>query len=846
MVKTSHHIKGVIFIDVQKLYFKIFLNQRTGSAMSGVKVGFTTNDDDYDQERKTCFGSFFVCHPKDKDLYKISINYNEIKWIFNRKYYYNNSAIEIFTTTNKTFYFNFKYQKDKDKVLQDILAKLNEPIPIIDDLKDSKSQNILGYENGIIQKQKGLKQKAIYLSKIVKEWKNWEISNFEFLMWLNICGNRSYNDLSQYPVFPWILINYDDPLQVEQEETIENDSSRTISMALPTVENPLNLNLIQPAKLSENKIKGAKTIIDYLYRDMSLPMGMLEINEESIKRKEEFDLNYETLLEMEDENNKPYVFGSNYSNPFYVCNFLMRLFPFTHISIEIQGKGFDKPDRLFLSVKNAFYNSCTQKGDVRELIPEFFYLPEMFRNINKLNMGTLDEGEQVGDVLTPCDNNPYDFIMTMRSCLENNKMSTKIQKWIDLIFGSKSRGKDAEKVKNIFKEASYQELIDINKIENKESKLREVEFGLVPNQLMVKECARRDKKEVVRRGREITNSECDLKCYECKYSNEKEAYISIGNLSLNVTKMVCFNPEKIQILLGGRVYLERKVSYSGFDKSYSDSLLNVFNLNVYKNKMSQFYIPERSESKVMQFCHKGKTAIFGGFYDGKVVIRSTNIEQKEIKSFIPFIDNSPIIAVAVDQEDQFAFFGNEMGNICIMKLTKELNEFKSDKIITDHLSPISHINCNSVLNLWASASVDGYINLYTLPLSRLLRTLKVDTPYCDYVFLTSSPLPSIVVIGEEKEATEIFVYSINGNFYSKQKEEGIINCPIILKNLNSEEFLAYIINDSIIIRAIPTLIRQTSIDDVPGAFSICPSEDMKILYVLDKNCQTLRVVRDEI
>ena len=181
-----------------------------------------------------------------------------------------------------------------------------------------------------------------------------------------------------------------------------------------------------------------------------------------------------------------------------------------------------------------------------------------------------------------------------------------------------------------------------------------------------------------------------------------------------------------------------------------------------------------------------------------------------------------------------------------MKLSKELNEFKSDKIITDHLSAISHINCNSELNLWASASVDGYINLYTLPLSRLLRTLKVDTPYCDYVFLTSSPLPSIVVIGEEKEATEIFVYSINGNFYSKQKEEGIINCPIILKNLNSEEFLAYILNDSIIIRAIPTLIRQTSIDDVPGAFSICPSEDMKILYVLDKNCQTLRVVRDEI
>ena len=107
LVKTSHHIKGVVFIDDKKLNFKVFLNQRTGNAMSGVEVGFTTDDDDYDQERKTCFGSFFVCHPKDKDLYKISINYKDIKWIFKRKYYYNNSALEIFTTTNKSLR-NFK------------------------------------------------------------------------------------------------------------------------------------------------------------------------------------------------------------------------------------------------------------------------------------------------------------------------------------------------------------------------------------------------------------------------------------------------------------------------------------------------------------------------------------------------------------------------------------------------------------------------------------------------------------------------------------------------------------------------------------------------------------------
>lgn len=39
-------------------------------------------------------------------------------------------------------------------------------------------------------------------------WQMKEISNYEYLMYLNQAGNRSINDLSQYPVFPWILSEY--------------------------------------------------------------------------------------------------------------------------------------------------------------------------------------------------------------------------------------------------------------------------------------------------------------------------------------------------------------------------------------------------------------------------------------------------------------------------------------------------------------------------------------------------------------------------------------------------------------------------------------------------------------
>ena len=223
LVKASHHIKGVCFIDDNNLNFKVFLNQKTGNSMSGVELAFTNEDDDYDVNRQTCFGSYFIFHPKDKDLYQISINYKDMKWIFRRRYYYKNSGIEIFTRTNKSFYFNFKYEKDREYIIKEIVKKIQDLTIIYDDLKNNKDSfdNVIGFENTSLFKNKK-KKKKIKISKIIDSWKNWEISNFEFLMWLNIFSNRSYSDISQYPVFPWILGNYEDPLKTKQSLANKN------------------------------------------------------------------------------------------------------------------------------------------------------------------------------------------------------------------------------------------------------------------------------------------------------------------------------------------------------------------------------------------------------------------------------------------------------------------------------------------------------------------------------------------------------------------------------------------------------------------------------------------------
>jgi hypothetical protein len=44
---------------------------------------------------------------------------------------------------------------------------------------------------------------------VTEAWRTRKISNFEYLLRLNVIAGRSFNDLSQYPVFPWVVADYD-------------------------------------------------------------------------------------------------------------------------------------------------------------------------------------------------------------------------------------------------------------------------------------------------------------------------------------------------------------------------------------------------------------------------------------------------------------------------------------------------------------------------------------------------------------------------------------------------------------------------------------------------------------
>ena len=57
-------------------------------------------------------------------------------------------------------------------------------------------------------------------------------------------------------------------------------------------------------------------------------------------------------------------------------------------NLSFQGGHFDLADRMFHSVKENWLSaSKNNMADVKELIPEFFYLPEFLTNANNFDLG---------------------------------------------------------------------------------------------------------------------------------------------------------------------------------------------------------------------------------------------------------------------------------------------------------------------------------------------------------------------------------------------------------------------------------------------------------------------------
>ncbi|XP_048190361.1 LOW QUALITY PROTEIN: neurobeachin-like protein 2 [Perognathus longimembris pacificus] len=283
-------------------------------------------------------------------------------------------------------------------------------------------------------------QEMLRASGLTQKWVQREISNFEYLMQLNTIAGRTYNDLSQYPVFPWVLQDYVSP----------------------------TLDLCNPA----------------VFRDLSKPIGVVNPKHAQLVREK-----YESFEDPAGTIDR-FHYGTHYSNAAGVMHYLIRVEPFTSLHVQLQSGRFDCSDRQFHSVAAAWQARLESPADVKELIPEFFYFPDFLENQNGFDLGCLQlTNEKVGDVvLPPWASSPEDFIQQHRRALESEYVSAHLHEWIDLIFGYKQRGPAAEEALNVFYYCTYEGAVDLDHVsDERERKALEgiiSNFGQTPCQLL--------------------------------------------------------------------------------------------------------------------------------------------------------------------------------------------------------------------------------------------------------------------------------------------------------------------------------------------------------------------------
>ena len=103
---------------------------------------------------------------------------------------------------------------------------------------------------------------------------------------------------------------------------------------------------------------------------------------------QQFRKRYKEWDDPHNETGGPYHDGIHYSSrAMIVCSYLVHLEPFTQQFLQLQGGHFDLADRLFHSVREAWWFAAQlNMADVKELIPEFFYLPDFLVNANRFDL----------------------------------------------------------------------------------------------------------------------------------------------------------------------------------------------------------------------------------------------------------------------------------------------------------------------------------------------------------------------------------------------------------------------------------------------------------------------------
>uniref|UniRef100_A0A8C2MGC8 Neurobeachin like 1 n=1 Tax=Cricetulus griseus TaxID=10029 RepID=A0A8C2MGC8_CRIGR len=649
--------------------------------------------------------------------------HSQIREIHLRRYNLRRSALEIFHVDQSNYFLNFK-KEVRNKVYSRLLS-LHSP-------------NSYGTRSP---------QELFKASGLTQKWVNREITNFDYLIQINTMAGRTYNDLAQYPVFPWILQDY---------------TSEELDLNNPTV-----------------------------FRDLSKPIGV--VNEKNAKAMQE---KYETFEDPMGTIDK-FHYGTHYSNSAGVMHYLIRVEPFTTLHIQLQSGRFDCADRQFHSIPATWQALMDNTYDVKELIPEFFYFPEFLENQNEFNLGYLQVSKElVNDVILPrWAKSPEDFIYKHRKALESEYVSAHLHEWIDLIFGYKQRGPAAVEALNVFYYCSYEGAVDLDALtDEKERKALEGminNFGQTPCQLLKEpHPPRLSAEEVIQKQTKTEISTLNLFQHLPQLKsffiegisdgipllkaiipkNQSRSFMSQGSPELLITISMNY-------VIGTHGWLPYDRNISNYFTFIKDQ--TVTNPKAQRTVNGPFAPGLEITSKLFVVSHDAKLLFSAGHWDNSIQAMSLT-KGKIVSHNIRHIDI--VTCLATDYCGIHLISGSRDTTCMIWQITQQGGTpvglaSKPFQILYGHTDEILSVGISTELDMAVSGSRDGTVIIHTIQKGQYMRTLR---PPCESsLFLT---IPNLAISWEGhivvcssleekptlKDKNMLHVFSVNGKYLGSQ------------------------------------------------------------------------------
>uniref|UniRef100_A0A8U8BWE7 Neurobeachin-like protein 2 n=1 Tax=Geospiza parvula TaxID=87175 RepID=A0A8U8BWE7_GEOPR len=621
-----------------------------------------------------------------------------------RRYNLRRSALELFFIDQANYFLNFR-KKVRNKVYSCILG-LRPP-----------NQTYFGSRSP---------QELLKASGLTQKWVLREISNFEYLMQLNTIAGRTYNDLSQYPVFPWILRDY---------------VSETLDLTNPAV-----------------------------FRDLSKPIGVAnERHARDVKEK------YESFEDPTGTVDK-FHYGTHYSNAAGVMHYLIRTEPFTTLHIQLQSGRFDCSDRQFHSVPAAWQARMENPVDVKELIPEFFYFPEFLENQNGFDLGCLQlSNEKVGDVVLPrWARSREDFIQQHRKALESEYVSAHLHEWIDLIFGYKQRGPAAVEALNVFYYCTYEGDARLWRASSATS-------GQTPCQLLKEphparlsaESAARRLATLDTRSPNVFENLGQLKSFFVEGisdgvalvqavvpKNQAHSFITQGSPDILVT--VSANG-----LLGTHNWLPYDKNISNYFSFTKDP--TVTNAKTQRFLQGPFAPGADLSSTTLAVSPDGKLLFSGGHWDNS--LRVTSLAKGKVVGHITrHID--VVTCLSLDLCGIYLISGSR-DTTCMVWQVLQQGGFSSGlapkpvQVLYGHDAEVTCVAISTELDMAVSGSKDGTIITHTVRRGLFIRSLRPPGESCPPAVLCHLAVgPEGQVVAQTTERFALHLYSVNGKLLS--------------------------------------------------------------------------------